>query len=288
MCSIAREVHSRFTKEDVVENEIDGDSTQAKKLLEDDLSKVDKQKAKKDKTQAEITEEKSIWDGEDDEKVKKMTVNEVDKSSKRTAKKSFTEPEAVEEKSFWDDVDDSQSKQPIIDEPDTPIPNKAKKSATPAEVAEEKSFWDDVDDDKPSKPVIDEIESNPNEAGKKSFSEPEKVEEKSFWDENHNEQNKKPLVEEVFTKKEVGERGATKPDIIEEVPIPEELKSPKRKTVKKQAIEEPLSAESEGIHNTRFDAYFLQNSKQLSVCEKFVFSRKINACFNTVFLTTLV
>lgn len=47
MCSIAREVHSRFTKEDVVENEIDGDSTQAKKLLEDDLSKVDKQKAKK-------------------------------------------------------------------------------------------------------------------------------------------------------------------------------------------------------------------------------------------------
>ncbi|CAB3240106.1 unnamed protein product [Arctia plantaginis] len=246
-----REVHSRFTKEDVVENEIDGDSIQAKKVLEDDLSKVEKQKAKKDKTKAEIVEEKSIWDDEDDDKVRKVAVNEVDEPSKRTAKKSFTEPEEVEEKSFWDDVDDNKSKQPIIDEPDTPIPNKAAKSATPAEVAEEKSFWDDIDDDKPRKPVIEEIESSPIDAGKKSFSEPETAEEKSVWDENHNEQSKKLLVEEVVNKKEVGESGATKPELIEEVPLPEDLKSPKRKSVKKQATAEPLSAESEGPAETR-------------------------------------
>nr|XP_049692291.1 obscurin isoform X2 [Helicoverpa armigera] len=278
-----REIHSTLNKEAIVESEVDDESKKAKKAIEDDVDSGKKKSAKLAK--AETVEEKSIWDDEEDGKAKKSSVDDVDKPSPRAAKKSITEPEVAEEKSFWDDADDDQkskkptieevdskpakakksitepevaeeksfwddaddqkTKQPIVEEPDTPLPSKARKSVTEPEVAEEKSFWDDVED-KPSKPTIEEIDSTPTDTGKKSFSEPETAEEKSFWDENHNEQNKKPVVEEVVTKKEAGEKSATKPEVIEEVPIAEEIKSPKRKSVKKQSVEEPLSAETEG------------------------------------------
>uniref|UniRef100_A0A2A4JMB9 Hemolin n=1 Tax=Heliothis virescens TaxID=7102 RepID=A0A2A4JMB9_HELVI len=278
-----REIHSTLNKEAIVESEVDDESKKAKQPIEDDVDSGKKKSAKLAK--AETVEEKSIWDDEEDGKAKKSTIDEVDKPSPRAAKKSITEPEVAEEKSFWDDADDDQkskkptieeveskpakakksitepevaeeksfwddaddqkTKQPIVEEPDTPLPSKARKSVTEPEVAEEKSFWDDVED-KPSKPTIEEIDSTPTDTGKKSFSEPETAEEKSFWDENHNEQNKKPVAEEVVTKKEAGEKSATKPEVIEEVPIAEDIKSPKRKSVKKQSVEEPLSAETEG------------------------------------------
>ncbi|CAH0694872.1 unnamed protein product [Spodoptera exigua] len=224
-------------------DDVDEDKKTKKPSVEEVESKPTK--GKKSITEPEVAEEKSFWDDVDeDKKSKKPSIEELE-SKPGKGKKSVTEPEIVEEKSFWDDADDGKTKQPIVEEPDTPISNKARKSVTEPEVAEEKSFWDD-DQDKPSKPTIEEIDSAPADAGKKSFSEPEIAEEKSFWDENHNEQNKKPVVEEVVTKKDAGEKSATKPESIEEVPIADDLKSPKRKSVKKQSLEEPLSAETEG------------------------------------------
>ncbi|KAF9803386.1 hypothetical protein SFRURICE_007232 [Spodoptera frugiperda] len=222
------------------------DNDDDKKSKKPSIEEVDAKptKGRKSITEPEVAEEKSFWDdAEEDKKSKKVSIEEVE-SKPGKGNKSVTEPEVAEEKSFWDDADDGKTKQPIVEEPDTPISNKARKSVTEPEVAEEKSFWDDVQE--PSKPTIEEIDSTPTDTGKKSFSEPETAEEKSFWDENHNEQNKKPVVEEVVTKKDAGEKGATKPESIEEVPIADDLKSPKRKSVKKQSVEEPLSAETEG------------------------------------------
>ncbi|XP_035445081.2 obscurin isoform X2 [Spodoptera frugiperda] len=222
------------------------DNDDDKKSKKPSIEEVDAKptKGRKSITEPEVAEEKSFWDdAEEDKKSKKVSIEEVE-SKPGKGNKSVTEPEEAEEKSFWDDADDGKTKQPIVEEPDTPISNKARKSVTEPEVAEEKSFWDDVQE--PSKPTIEEIDSTPTDTGKKSFSEPETAEEKSFWDENHNEQNKKPVVEEVVTKKDAGEKGATKPESIEEVPIADDLKSPKRKSVKKQSVEEPLSAETEG------------------------------------------
>ncbi|XP_035445096.2 obscurin isoform X4 [Spodoptera frugiperda] len=221
------------------------DNDDDKKSKKPSIEEVDAKptKGRKSITEPEVAEEKSFWDdAEEDKKSKKVSIEEVE-SKPGKGNKSVTEPEEAEEKSFWDDADDGKTKQPIVEEPDTPISNKARKSVTEPEVAEEKSFWDDVQE--PSKPTIEEIDSTPTDTGKKSFSEPETAEEKSFWDENHNEQNKKPVVEEVVTKKDAGEKGATKPESIEEVPIADDLKSPKRKSVKKQSVEEPLSAETE-------------------------------------------
>ncbi|CAH0724488.1 unnamed protein product, partial [Brenthis ino] len=199
-----KEVHSRFTRESMVENEIDED-TKAKQHLVDDI---------------------------DDTKVKK------------SAKKGKTVAEEVVEKSVVDELD-AQPKAVSSEEVEKPAPVESKKSVTEPEVIEEKSFWDDVDDDGKVKPVkVDEVEAAPRKA-KKSLTEPEEIETKS-WDENHNEQPKKPVIEEVQTKSQKGEKEVTKPEVIEEVPIDESLKSPKRKSVKKQSLEEPLSAESEG------------------------------------------
>ncbi|XP_026738493.1 obscurin isoform X2 [Trichoplusia ni] len=282
-----QEIHSRLTKEAIVESEVDDEGKKKKQSIEDDVDKGEKKSAKVAK--AEAIEEKSIWDDEDDGKAKKAKVDDNEQPAATAAKQSVTEPEVaeersvwddteedkkpktanveepktkpskgrksitesevIEEKSIWDDVDDGKSKQPIVEEPETPVSRKAKKSVSEPEIAEEKSFWDNEDDQKPSKPIIEEIDSP--DAAKKTFSEPESVDEKSFWDENHNEQNQKPIVEERITKKKVGEKGSTKPEIIEEVPIAEDLKSSKRKSVKKQSVEEPLSAETEAQPTTK-------------------------------------
>lgn len=172
----------------------------------------------------------------------------MDSGKKQAAKKGKTEAETAEEKSIWDDVGDEKNKKADIKDVEQPTPAKSRKSVTEPEVAEEKSFWDDTDDDgKTKKPIVEEVQTPSIKKGRKSITEPENAEEKSFWDENHNESNKKPLIEEIDDEKQAAKKGATPAEVIEEVQIEEEIKSPKRKSVKKQSVEEPLSAETEGI-----------------------------------------
>ncbi|XP_059058380.1 obscurin, partial [Achroia grisella] len=203
-----REIHSRLSKEAIVENEIEDESKSKQRLIEE----------------------------------------EVDTGGKHTAKKGKTKPDEAVEKSIWDDDDEGVAKKANIEDVDTPKATKARKSITEPITAEEKSIWDDLDDDgRQKKPVVEEIDTPASSKGKKSVTQPDVAEEKSIWDENHNEQNKKILIEEVDGEIQTGEKGITKPEIIEEVSIEEDLKSPKRKSVKKHSVqEEPLSAETEG------------------------------------------
>lgn len=230
---IAREVHS-FTKEKLVENEIE-DESKSKKPLEED----------------------------------------VDSGGKKKAEKGKTQPEEAEEKSFWDDVQEEPVKKTKVDDVEAPAPVKAQKSVTEPETAEEKSFWDDVDDDgRAKKATVDDVDAPKQSKGRKSVSEPEVAEEKSIWDENHNEQNKKPKIEEVETETQTGKKTRTQAEVIEEVPIDEDIKTPKRKSVKKQSVtEEPLSAETEGINS--FTASCFSSVEQLIVCENLTFSRTL-------------
>ncbi|XP_028176186.1 obscurin [Ostrinia furnacalis] len=202
-----REVHS-FTKENIVENEIEEDSKSSKKLVEE----------------------------------------KVDTGEKKKAEKGKTKPEEAEEKSFWDDVEEDAVKKTKVEDVKTPAPIKAQKSVTEPETIEEKSIWDDVDDDGlAKKPKVEEVDAPKGNQARKSVSEPEVAEEKSIWDENHNEQNKQPIIEEVDTEPQAGKKTRTQAEVIEEVPIDEDIKTPKRKSVKKQSVtEEPLSAETEG------------------------------------------
>ncbi|XP_050346614.1 obscurin isoform X2 [Nymphalis io] len=272
-----KEVHSRFKKESLVENEIEDDS-KVKKQQIDDMEDT-KKTAKKDKTKPEKVEEKSLVD-EIDATSKTVTIEQVEQSSPDKATKVRTEPEEIEEKSFWDDVNDDGKAKSVKKDDVKATPKKAK---TAPEEIEEKSFWDNVNDDGKIKSAkIDDVESAP----KKVKREPEEIEEKSFWDdagddgktksvklddvettpkkakksitepetaeikvwdENHNEQIKKPVVEEAKAETQKGDKDTTKPEVIEEVTIADELKSAKRKSIKKQSVsEEPLSAESEG------------------------------------------
>uniref|UniRef100_A0A1E1WKE3 Hemolin n=1 Tax=Pectinophora gossypiella TaxID=13191 RepID=A0A1E1WKE3_PECGO len=283
-----KEVLSTLKKEALIENELDDESKSTQKVIEEEVDIGKKQKANKGKTKAETAEEKSIWDDVDDDgKTKKPIVEEVDTPTPGKGRKSITEPETAEEKSIWDDVDDDEkTKKSIVEEVDAPTPGKGRKSITEPETAEEKSIWDDVDDDgKTKKPKIEEVETPTARKGRKSITEPEVAEEKSFWDDaNENESNKQPIIEEVDDENQTAKKGVTKPEIIEEVPIDEDLKSPKRKSVKKKSLEEPLSAETEGIKTLSASSFSLRYRKQLLDCEKLTFSRILlhafNLCFN--------
>ncbi|CAH2103000.1 unnamed protein product [Euphydryas editha] len=237
-----KEVHSRFKKEILVENEIEEESKAKKQLIDDIEDATAKKTAKKDKTVPELAEEKTLVD-EIDAKAKTVLLEEVDQPSPNKPKKSLTEPEVIEEKSFWDDVDDEgKIKHVKVDD----VEATPKKSRVEPEVVEEKSFWDDIGDSgKIQSVTVDDNEATPKKA-RKSITEPETAEAKT-WDENHNEQIKKPIVEEFETETQKGKKETTKPEVIEEVPIDDELKSSKRKSIKKQTFnEEPLSAEIEG------------------------------------------
>ncbi|XP_026319349.1 obscurin isoform X2 [Hyposmocoma kahamanoa] len=155
----------------------------------------------------------------------------------RLSKESATENELEDES--------KAIKQAIVDEVDVSAKQKAKKGKTEPEKAEEKSFWDDIEDGDAKKPIVEEFDDQTPSKAKKSFTEPEIIEEKSFWDENHNENNKQPIIEEVSDEPKTAKKGASKPETIEEIPIDEDLKSPKRKSIKKQSLDEPLSAETE-------------------------------------------
>lgn len=188
----------------------------------------------------------------------------VDSGGKKSAEKGKTKPEEAEEKSFWDDTQEDTVKKTVVEDT-AAVPSKAKVSLTEPEVIEEKSIWDDMDDDgKPKKPKKDEVDAPKASKGRKSITEPEVAEEKSIWDDNNNEQNKKPIVEEPDTEPQAGKKTRTQAEVIEEVPIDEDLKTPKRKSVKKESLlEEPLSAESEGINKLRASRFSLQFSQQL-------------------------
>ncbi|XP_046962519.1 obscurin isoform X2 [Vanessa cardui] len=235
-----KEVHSRFKKESLVENEIE-DESKVKKQQIDDVEDT-KKTAKKEKTKPETVEEKSLVD-EIDATVKTVTFEQVEQSSPDKPEKSLTEPEKIEEKSFWDDENDDEKNKSVKTDDVKTTPKKAKPQP---EEQEEKSFWDDANDDGKSKSVkTDDIETKSKKADK-SVTEPETAEAK-VWDENHNEQLKKPVVEEVQAETQKGNKDTTKPEVIEEVIIADDLKSSKRKSIKKQSVsEEPLSAESEG------------------------------------------
>ncbi|XP_038208121.1 obscurin isoform X4 [Zerene cesonia] len=277
-----REVHSRFIKETIQENELDDESKQSKMVKEEEIEDGGKKKAKKEKTEPETAEEKSILDDsaktksvsfeevdqpisnkarksvtepeiaeektvlENENNQAKKVVNDLDQPKLNKARKSLTEPEVAEEKSLLDDADMKEKKESKIEEVDQPSQHRGRKSITEPEVVEEKSFWDDVDDDGKAKAQkVDDITATPQKP-KKTITKPEEADTGSFWDENHNEQNKKPVIEEMDTEPQQGQKDVTKPEIIEEVPIDVEIKSPKRKSIKKQSIaEEPLSAESE-------------------------------------------
>ncbi|KAI5632857.1 immunoglobulin i-set domain-containing protein [Phthorimaea operculella] len=145
------------------------------------------------------------------------------------------------------DEESKSAKKLLEEELDSGKKQQAKKGKTDAETAEEKSIWDDVDEDgKIKKPTVEEVDTPAAGKGKKSVTEPEIAEEKNFWDDDESEVNKKPIIEEIEDEKQSGVKSATKPESIDEVTIDEDIKSPKRKSVKKQSLEEPLSAETEG------------------------------------------
>lgn len=167
---------------------------------------------------------------------------------------------------------------------DNSAKQKATKGKTAPEQAEEKSFWDDIEDGDAKKPIVEEFDDQTPSKANKSFTEPEIVEEKSFWDENHNENNKQPIIEEVSDEPQTAKKGATKPETIEEIPIDEDIKSPKRKSIKKQALDEPLSAETEGIKILSASSFYLQYRKQLLAANSRFrgLSCMLNSCLLTV------
>lgn len=167
---------------------------------------------------------------------------------------------------------------------DSSTQQKAKKGKTEPEQAEERSFWDDVEDGETKKPIVEEFDDQAPLKAKKSITEPEIAEEKSFWDENHNENTKQPIIEEVNDEPRAAKKGATKPETIEEIPIDEDLKSPKRKSVKKKSLDEPLSAETEGIKILSASSFSLQYRKQLLAANSRFrgFSCMLNLCLLTV------
>ncbi|XP_023945004.2 obscurin isoform X3 [Bicyclus anynana] len=250
-------------------------------LKVDEVDKPSKLKSQKSVTEPETVEEKSFWDDiNESEKPKSTHVNKIDKPEQLKSQQSITAPEVIKEKEKEapkqpqiNDVTDSAAKrtpikekaQPefvkqnsVIDEmgskskmsfeeKDEPVSFKAQKSFTETEDIEQKSFWDDIAEDEMPKLVkTDKVETPSPGKAKKSNTEPEVSENKSICDENHNEQSKKPLIEET-AKKQKGTKEVSEPEAVKAVEIDESLKSPKRKSVKKQSIsDEPLSAESEG------------------------------------------
>ncbi|XP_045524043.1 obscurin isoform X4 [Pieris brassicae] len=218
--------------------------TEEKELLDDSkytteiVDEAKPYKAQKSVTEPEIVEEKSFWDDVDNDGITKTYKVEEVASVLRKAKKSVSEPEIAEERELLDDSNKSKCTTKIVDEAK---PYKAQKSVTEPEVMEEKSFWDDVDNDSMNKTSkVEEIESVPRKA-KKSVTEPEVIETGSVIDENQNEANKK-VTEEIGTTIQQARKSVTKPEIAEEV----EIKSPKRKSIKKQSTaEEPLNADTE-------------------------------------------
>ncbi|XP_045774450.1 obscurin isoform X4 [Maniola jurtina] len=266
--------------DDIVEDE------KPKSAKLDDTKKPVPLKSQKSFTEPEVVVEKSFWDDKgENEKPKTIKVDDSNKSVLLESQKSVTEPEKVEEKSYWDDKEESKQPQinnttsrgalktptkektepefvkqkSVMDEIDTktklvsveeidkPARVKSQKSFTEPENVEQKSFWDDVgEDEKPKSAKIGDIESSVRKA-RKSVTEPEISETKSIWDDNQNEQSKKSIVEEVKSEKQKSKKGVSEPEVIKDVPIDDSLKSPKRKSVKKQSVsEEPLSAETEG------------------------------------------
>lgn len=196
----------------------------------------------------------------------------------RLRKESATENELEDES--------KAIKQAIVDEVDISTKQKAHKGKTEPEQAEEKSFWDDIEDGNAKKPIVEEFDDQAPSKAKKSFTEPEIIEEKSFWDENHNENKKQPIIEEVSDEPKSAKKGATKPEIIEEIPIEEDLKSPKRKSIKKQSLDEPLSAEIEGIKILNASSFSLQYRKQLLAANSRF--RGLSCMLNSCLLTAQV
>ncbi|XP_061385571.1 obscurin isoform X3 [Danaus plexippus] len=277
-----KEVHSRFKKENILERELEEDN-QCQKQQIDFVDTEKKKTAGKKKTIAEEVEEKSLDDGSE-VKVKAVVNEEIDKPISLKSQKSYTEPETIEEKSLADETDvkvktvncedvekpvkvksqksftepdkieektianesETKVKPVVIEEVDRPVPVKSQKSVTEPEIIEEKSFWDDIQNDgKVKLAEVNEPENIPRKA-KKSFSEMQEAENKSIWDENHNERSKQPIVEDVIEEPDKVERGVTKPELVEKKEIEADLVSPKRKSVKKESInEEPLSADTE-------------------------------------------
>lgn len=127
--------------------------------------------AEKGKTKAEIAEEKSFWDEDEDGETKKPEKKDVEQPAK--AKKAATEPEVAEEKSFWDDVADEPKKTKTEEVSKS---DKGKKSVTEPEVAEEKSFWDENHNEQNKQPIIEEVESE-TQVGKKATTKPDIAEE---------------------------------------------------------------------------------------------------------------
>lgn len=284
LCLIAKEVHSRFKKENILERELE-EENQCQKQQIDFVDTEKKKTAGKKKTIAEEVEEKSLDDGSE-VKLKAVVNAEIDKPISLKSQKSYTEPETIEEKSLADETDvkvktvncedvekpvkvksqksftepdkieektlanesETKVKPVVIEEVDRPVPVKSQKSVSEPEIIEEKSFWDDIQNDgKVKLAEVNEPENIPRKA-KKSFSEMQEAENKSIWDENHNERSKQPIVEDVIEEPDKVERGVTKPELVEKKEIEADLVSPKRKSVKKESInEEPLSADTEGI-----------------------------------------
>ncbi|CAG9132454.1 unnamed protein product [Plutella xylostella] len=185
---------------------------------------------------------------DDEHKPKQGIVEELDTGTNQKALKGKTEAEIAEEKSFWDDDEDGNSKKTDIKEIEKPVSFQAQKSVTEPDIAEEKSFWDEIDEE-PKQSNVKDVNTPQATKAKKSITEPEVAEEKSLWDENANEKKKAVQEEEILNNKQVGSKGLTEPETIENKSIEDDL-SPKRKSVKKEKLEESLSAESEGPAET--------------------------------------
>lgn len=208
MCLIAKEVHSRFTKENLVENDINEDA-KAKQQLVDDVEDLKvKQTAKKDKTKPEIVEEKSVVN-EIDVKPKSVSFEEAEKKGPSEPIKSVTEPEVIEEKSFWDDVDDDGLAKPVKMEKIDAAPKKARKSITEPEEIESKT-WDENHNEKPKKPVVEEVHTETLK-GEKEITKPEEIEE-AFIDESIKSPKRKSIkkqsMEEPLSAESEGKKRA--------------------------------------------------------------------------------
>ncbi|XP_047520181.1 obscurin isoform X3 [Pieris napi] len=238
-----KEVHSRFTKETLTENELDADCAEKQKIVEDLLDDKVKKIATKEKSKSEVAEEKSVLD--DDAKAKSVSFEEVDKPVSNKARKSLTEPENIEKKSVDDvslravSVEEVESvafkPKKSVTEPETlsenlineqdnerrnsivtdlEKPAKAKKSFTEPEVAEEKELLGDSNKSKCTTESVDE--AKPYKA-QKSVTEPEIVEEKSFWDDVDNDgKTKTSKVEKVESVPRKAKKSVTEPEVAEE------------------------------------------------------------------------
>ncbi|CAH2049873.1 unnamed protein product, partial [Iphiclides podalirius] len=245
-----KEVHSRFKKETVVENELEEESKSKKQEVKD--ASHDGVKKRASKIKAEMAEEKLT-----EESGKELQLQELDDTTPRKAKKSLTEPETIEEKSFWDDINDDNKIQKTKVDDISQIPNKSKKSISEPDSYEEKSLCHDNQLEQNKKGQVEEIRNEPikgrksisepetaeensiwendnfekaktaqvgdlkpePEKPRKSFSEPETAENKSFWDEIEDEQIKKPQVEDVKDVPRKSRKSFSRPDDAEEKSI---------------------------------------------------------------------